>query len=177
MTMLKEQAVEYKDQSMPDEIRLIRKLLRTQDEEARRQQLVEAFKPREKILMPDGSESKTQVVNGRKFVQALRELIAKFGNVDEKFLDRVNMIAEESEAVAQELFGLKDDTDIKQLQEDAFNKRSISVWELESIEEGYEQSGGKAPWHFPSRAGWDEDGNMVIGGGSLKKSGDDGVVW
>ncbi len=42
----------------------------------------------------------------------------------------------------------------------------------------YEASGQKAPWMFPSRAGWDEEGNMVIGGGSLKKTpGKDGIVW
>jgi hypothetical protein len=29
MTMLRDKAVDYKDQSMPEEIRLIRKLLRT----------------------------------------------------------------------------------------------------------------------------------------------------
>jgi len=178
MTMLKDKAVEYKDASMPDEIRLIRKLLRTQDKDARRQMLTEAFKPREKYILPDGTESKQQVINGRRFVTALRDLIANFGNVDDKFLDRVNMIAEESESVASEIFGLNENRDVKKLQEDAFHKRSISVWELESIEEGYEASGQQAPWMGESRAGWDEDGNMVIGGGSLKKkSGDDGIVW
>ena len=50
MQMLRDKAVDYKDQSMPEEIRLIRKLLRTDDEEARRKMLVEAFKPRWSVL-------------------------------------------------------------------------------------------------------------------------------
>eukprot|EP00286_Rhodomonas_abbreviata_P016837 CAMPEP_0181318428 /NCGR_PEP_ID=MMETSP1101-20121128/16999_1 /TAXON_ID=46948 /ORGANISM="Rhodomonas abbreviata, Strain Caron Lab Isolate" /LENGTH=433 /DNA_ID=CAMNT_0023425893 /DNA_START=374 /DNA_END=1675 /DNA_ORIENTATION=+ len=181
MTMLKDKAVEFKDQSMPDEIRLIRRLLRTQDKDARKEQLVDAFKPRERIELPDGSTTKPQTVNGRRFVEALRDLITKFGNVDSAFLERIDMIAQESEDVASELFGLKDNVDVNKLQDEAFHKRSISVWELESIEEGYEQSGQKAPWHFPSKAGWDEDGNMVIGGSSLKKNagnaGDSNIIF
>jgi hypothetical protein len=38
----------------------------------------------------------------------------------------------------------------------------------------------QAPWQYPSRAGWDENGNMVIGGDSFKKNkGDDDskVIW
>jgi hypothetical protein len=35
----------------------------------------------------------------------------------------------------------------------------------------------QAPWNKPGRGGWDEDGNMVIGGTAFKKGGDaDGKV-
>ena len=159
---------------MPEEIRLIRKLLRTDDEEARRKMLVEAFKPRdENLVNPDGSARKKQAVSGKQFVTALRTLIADFGNVDEKFLAKVDKIAKESEAVASELFNVQQDMDVKELQDEAFHKRSISVWELESLEEQYERSGLEAPWQGESRGGWDKDGNMIIGGNEIKKQGKD----
>lgn len=174
MQMLRDKAVDYKDQSMPEEIRLIRKLLRTDDEEARRKMLVEAFKPRdENLVNPDGSARKKQAVSGKQFVTALRTLIADFGNVDERFLAKVDKIAKESEAVASELFNVQQDMDVKELQDEAFHKRSISVWELESLEEQYERSGLEAPWQGESRGGWDKDGNMIIGGNEIKKQGKD----
>lgn len=175
MTMLRDKCVDYKDQSMPEEVRLIRKLLRTEDEAARRVMLTEAFKPRDDLLNPDGSNKKKQVVSGKQFVMALRKLISEFGNVDEKFLARVDMIAKESEAVASELFNVNQDMDIQSMQDEAFHKRSISVWELESLEEQYERSGIEAPWQGESRGGWDKDGNMIIGGNEIKKIGKDGA--
>ena len=122
---------------------------------------------------PDGSARKKQAVSGKQFVTALRTLIADFGNVDEKFLAKVDKIAKESEAVASELFNVQQDMDVKELQDEAFHKRSISVWELESLEEQYERSGLEAPWHGESRGGWDKDGNMIIGGNEIKKQGKD----
>jgi len=170
MTMLKEKALEYKDSSLPDEIRLIRQLLRTDDVDARETLMTEAFRPKEKMIMPDGTDSKIQSVSGKKFVNALRDMIEKYGNVEDKFLQKINMIAAESEKVASELFGLEK-KDIGDLQDEAFNKRSISVWELESLEESYDRQGTEVPWHQAGKGGWDEDGNMVIGGTSFQKGG------
>lgn len=171
MTMLRDKAVDYKDQSMPEEIRLIRKLLRTDDEAARKAMLTDAFKPRDDVLNPDGSQRRKQNVSGKAFVTALRTLISDFGNVDASFLAKVDMIAKESEAVASALFNVSDDMDVRELQDEAFHKRSISVWELESLEEQYERSGMEAPWQGESRGGWDKDGNMIIGGNEIKKQG------
>jgi len=106
MSKLKEKAIEFKDASLPEEIRLIRQLLRTDDEDARKTLMVEAFQPRERMLLADGTESKPQNVNGRRFVSALRDMIEKYGNVEDKFLTKINLIARESEKVASELFGL-----------------------------------------------------------------------
>jgi hypothetical protein len=89
LSSLREAAIEYKDESMPAEIRLIRKLLRTDDKDARRQLFVEAFTPKDKMYNEDGMELPNQGVDGRRFVQALRGLIQDFGNVDKKFLDQV----------------------------------------------------------------------------------------
>ena len=41
-----------------------------------------------------------QAVSGKQFVIALRKLIGDFGNVDDKFLGRIDLIAQESEAVS-----------------------------------------------------------------------------
>ena len=78
MSKLKEKAIEFKDASLPEEIRLIRQLLRTDDEDARKTLMVEAFQPRERMLLADGTESKPQNVNGRRFVSALRDIIEKY---------------------------------------------------------------------------------------------------
>jgi len=91
LSSLREAAIEYKDESMPAEIRLIRKLLRTDDKDARRQLFVEAFTPKDKMYNEDGMELPNQGVDGRRFVQALRGLIQDFGNVDKKFLDQVGL--------------------------------------------------------------------------------------
>eukprot|EP00960_Hanusia_phi_P062625 765216-Hanusia_phi.AAC.1 len=133
--MLKDKAIEYKDASMPDEIRLIRKLMRTEDPEARKAQLIEAFKPREKVFNPDGTERKSQQVNGKRFVNALRDLIANYGNVDDKFLKQIDKIAKEGEQVVTEIYGLNEAKDVQALQNEAFHKRTVSVWELEALEE------------------------------------------
>jgi len=171
MTMLKDKCVDYKDQSMPDEIRLIRRLMRTEDPAARKVMLTDAFKPNDEFLNPDGSNRKKQAVSGRQFVIALRKLIGDYGNVEEAFLAKIDLIAKESEAVASEIFNVNNDMDIKEMQDEAFHKRSISVWELESLEEQYERSGIEAPWQGESRGGWDKDGNMIIGGNEIKKKG------
>jgi len=170
MTMLRERAMEFKDQSMPDEVRVIRQLLRTDGEAARRAILAEAFKPREAVFMADGKKTKTQAVDGRKFVKALATLMEKFGNVDDKFMDKLQSIAREAQAVATELFGTGE-RDVKSRQDDAWSKGAVSVWDLESLEETYETTGDQPPWYKPSSGGWDENGNMVIGGDNFKKKG------
>jgi hypothetical protein len=124
---------------------------------------------------------KTQNVDGRRFVQALRQLISSFGNVDNKFLEKVDTIAKESEIAARDIFGLEE-KDISTLQKEAFHQRSVSVWDLEALEEAYVKTGEKAPWQYPSRAGWDENGNMVIGGTAFQKEGKSSkegpqVIW
>lgn len=62
-------------------------------------------------------ELPNQSVDGRRFVQALRGLITDFGNVDQKFLDKVNAIAKESELAARDIFGLQE-KDISTLQKE-----------------------------------------------------------
>jgi hypothetical protein len=89
--------------------------------------LTEAFKPRDNLLNPDGSAKRKQNVSGKAFVTAMRTLISDFGNVDPGFLAKVDQIAKESEAVASALFNVNEDMDVRELQDEAFHKRSISV--------------------------------------------------
>ena len=76
---------------------------------------------------PDGSAKRKQNVSGKAFVTAMRTLISDFGNVDPGFLAKVDQIAKESEAVASALFNVNEDMDVRELQDEAFHKRSISV--------------------------------------------------
>ncbi|EKX49946.1 hypothetical protein GUITHDRAFT_135633 [Guillardia theta CCMP2712] len=191
MTMLKDKAIEYKDASMPDEIRLIRKLMRTEDPEVSYPLSEYATKEDEpgkessirgSLQTPrKGTERKSQQVNGKRFVNALRDLIANYGNVDEKFLKQIDKIAKEGEQVVTEIYGLNEAKDVQALQNEAFHKRTVSVWELEALEESFEASGQNAPWRGESRGGWDKDGNLIIGGNELKKKGkdggDSGIIW
>lgn len=55
-----------------------------------------------------GTEKPKQCVDGRRFVQSLRTLINDYGNIDDKFLNKVDAIAKESEIAARDIFGLEE---------------------------------------------------------------------
>lgn len=101
-------------------------------------------------------------VDGKEFVTTISKLILNFGNMKEDFQQKIRMIAEESEEIAREMCGLKD-KDVKQLQDEALSKRTISVFELEQIEMQSELSGGQAPWDKSENpAGFDDQGKRLI---------------
>jgi hypothetical protein len=167
MSSLLEHASFLKDARLAPEVRLIRSLIRTKDSETRMALLTTALKPNTGILLADGKTKTTGVrVNGKKFVVALRELIEKYSNIEEGFAKLLNDIGEESEAVARQLFDMEE-KDVRDLQREAFNKRSVSVWDLEKIEMQEELEGRSAGWEGrlgDMPAGFDQDGNMRIGG-------------
>lgn len=157
-------ANEIKDRKLPAEIRLVRKLLRADGQKARVALLMEALTPGKKVAMVGGGMSAGVRVDGKQFVEALRELIAKYGNVDKAFVKRLIEIGEESEAVARKIYGIED-KDVKELQEEAFHKRRVSVWDLENVEISEEAQGRKAGWegslgYIPP--GFNEEGKMTI---------------
>ena len=57
------------------------------------------------------------------------------------------MLAKESELAARDIFGLQE-KDISTLQQEAFDQRSVSVWDLEQLEEAYVESGQKVRKSF-----------------------------
>lgn len=164
MKMLLGHCAKVQEIGLDPEIRLIRSLLRTDDSEARIQLLTEGLKPRRTVALIDGDSTPNVKVDGKKFVAALRKLIEEFGNVDEKFVLKLSEIGDESETVARKLFDMED-KDVGDLQDEAFHKRSVSIWDLERIEVEEELEGRKAGWEgrlgeIP--AGFDADGKMEI---------------
>ncbi|KAK1858100.1 hypothetical protein I4F81_000713 [Pyropia yezoensis] len=162
LSRLQTRAAELKDGRAPPEVALVRKLLRTPELDERRALLTAALTPRKKIALADGSSSSGVVVDGKKLVTALRRLVEEFGNVDAAIIERVDALGLEAEAVAREIYGLEG-KDVGQLQDEAFHKRSVSVWDLEQVEIQSEMEGREAPWAGANRLpGFDEEGRMQL---------------
>ena len=162
--MVLDHASAVQELGLDPEIKLIRSLLRTEDKAARVEMLMEGLKPRGTVTNMDGSATQGVKVDGKKFVTALRKLIEEFGNVDEKFVLRLSAIGEESETVARKLFDMEG-KDVKDLQDEAFHKRSVSIWDLERIEMEEQLQGREAAWEgrlgsIPE--GFDEHGKMEV---------------
>lgn len=164
LKMASEYATSARDITVDPEIRLIRSLLRTEDEDARIEILTESLKPRGSVTNVDGTATAGVKVDGKKFVVALRKLIEEFGNVDEKFVSKLSKIGEESEAVARKIMDMEG-KDVQDLQNEAFHKRTVSVWDLERIEMEEKVKGSKAGWEGKLGSipeGFSEDGKMTI---------------
>ena len=159
----KEQAAAFVDEAFKDkELRLARQLLRTDDEEKRRQILFTVLSPKEKVYLPEGpdEDQPRMEIDPRRFLQILRELIAQFGNVDEKIVARCREISEQAEAVAREILDLVG-KDVKSLQDESW-MRTLSVYELERMEVQAEMEGRKMPWQQSRPQGFDEHGRREL---------------
>lgn len=162
--MVLDHASSVKEVGLEPEIKLIRSLLRTEDAAARVEMLTKSLKPRGTVTNMDGSATSGVNVDGKKLVTALRKLIEEFGNVDETFVLKLSAIGAESEAVARKLFDMEG-KDVKDLQDEAFHKRSVSVWDLERIEMEEQVQGREAAWEGRLGAipdGFDDQGKMQI---------------
>ena len=73
----------------------------------------------------------------------------RFGNVDEQFdtgfVKKLEVISDEAEAVALELAGGKE-LSAKEAQDLAWNRQTVSVWDLEQVENEAAQDGNFAVW-------------------------------
>lgn len=160
----REQAGAILDESVADrERKLIRALLRTHDADKRRQMLFAALSPKQQIFLPDG-ERKSEgglEIDGKRFVQLLRELIEKFGNVDERIVAQCIAVGEQAEEVAREIFDLTG-KDARALQDEAFHTRSMSVFDLEQMEVQARIKGQRMPWEDAGALGFGEDGRKPM---------------
>lgn len=159
-------ATNIKDQEVDPEIRLIRRLLRTQDEETRIQMLTDAITPEASVELVDGSKTTGLKLDGKKFVASLRKLIEEYGQIDESFVLKLSKIGEESEQVARKVFDMED-KDIADYQDEAFHKRSVSIWDLEEYEHQETMEGRTAPWegqmgNIPEKMGFGPDGKLSV---------------
>merc|ERR1719258_283302 len=119
------------------EKRLLRALLRTDDDETKKTILQRAFEPKEGLALSfvedygKDAAKKTQEgpeVDPTKFIAACQQLIADFGNIDdngEPLMVRINQIAAIAETVATELYG--DVTSAREQQDLMWNEATTSV--------------------------------------------------
>lgn len=157
MSGLKARVQSELDVKLPPAPKLLRRLLRMDDKDARVNLLKEKMRPKavSKVVIAS-AEGKEQEqsdpkpdVPPREFAEAIKEIKMRFGNVDENydtgFVKKLETIAEEAEAVALELAGGKE-LSSRQQQDMMWDRGSVSVWDLEQVEEEAHQDGNYAMW-------------------------------
>lgn len=188
MKRLRLRAVEEKDkQASSKEIALIRKLLRADDAQTREDILVEAFTPRENLLVPGTAENAAKAMDGEipeqeqpmpdvpppDFINACKAVMLNFGNLsydDERgdLASRIKQIASEAEVVATRIYG--QGMTLRDQQDRAWKEQTTSIFDLEKMELEAEANGETAPWANPNDdgdmllPGFDAQGKMQIGG-------------
>ena len=157
MSKLQERVKTELDQKLPAPIALLRRLMRMDDPMAREGLLREKMAPKtvSKIVLTDSQgkaeepEDTAPEVSPRDVSAAILEIKSRFGNVDEAydtgFVQKLEQIANEAEAVALDLAGGKE-LSSKQQQDLMWERGTVSVWDLEQIEEEAHQDGNFAVW-------------------------------
>lgn len=153
------------DEKLPEEQALLRRLLRMDSKVARLGLLKEKFSPKtiSKVLIAENVDDKgeekdlTPDVDPRDFAKALTDLKMRFGNVDEVydtgFMGKVEMISEEAEEIALELAGGRE-ISAKEQQDMMWDSGTVSVWDLEAMEQDAEQN-DQVPV-------WSDEGQQII---------------
>jgi hypothetical protein len=185
MRKLKNRAMDEKDkQAQTKEIRLLRKLLRAPDAQAREDLLTDAFTPKEVFIVPGTMENAQKAADGEQpdqekplpdvpppdFINACKAVLLNFGNLDDGQGDmssRIKQIASEAEVVATRIYG-KGMTKREQ-QDRMWKEETTSIFDLERMEIEAESMGEKAPWATKDAndeilPGFDADGKMQVGG-------------
>lgn len=166
LSTLKDRAESELDFKAEPELKLVRQLLRTTDSDARKRLITTALTPKTSLIMTiNNQEPDTKPeVDSTKLAVVLGDLIEKFGNIkdeDAEFQKKVLVIARECEAVARELGG---DMTVRDQQDHMWNKASVSVFDLENLEEEAKSRGEKMAWEGDqeSRLQGFEDGTKLI---------------
>jgi len=188
MRKLASRATEEKDKnSSTKEVRLLRKLLRTEDVNERAALITDAFTPRETIMVEGTFENTQKAMEGEAmdeqkpepdvpppdFINACKAVLLNFGNLavdeanqDENLAAKVKQIAAEAEVVATQIYG--QGMDVREQQDRAWAEETTSIFDLEQLEIEAEQRGEEVPWANPDMQdivpGFDADGKMSIGG-------------
>jgi len=188
MKKLRLRAAEEKDKQVSSkEIRLIRKLLRTDEGSEREKILEDAFTPRENLLVAGTTENAMKAMDGEQpeqekalpdvpppdFINACKAVLLNFGNLqydDERgdLESRIKQIASEAEVVATRIYG--QGMTAREQQDRAWADQTTSIFDLETMELEAEARGEHAPWTNPDAddemflPGFDGQGKMKIGG-------------
>lgn len=185
MMKLHARAQEEKDKyTASKEIKLLRKLLRAPDSDARIELLEEAFQPRDALIVPGTMENAMKAADGEApeqkkpepdvsppdFINACKALLINFGNLSDQSGDvatKVKEIASEAEIVATRIYGTG--MTLEEQQDRAWKEQTTSIFDLERMEIQAEQMGESAPWTNPNEddilPGFDSEGRMKVGGG------------
>jgi len=157
MTKLQQRVQTELDAKLSPPVALLRQLLRMDDALAREALLREKMAPKKVsniVLTTDtGAEQEpektTPDVPPKAVAEAIAEMKSRFGNVDENydtgFVQRLEQIADEAETVALDLAGGKEMSS-KQQQDMMWERGTVSVWDLEAVEEEAHQDGNFAMW-------------------------------
>jgi len=164
LTMLKDRVRVELDKKVSPETALIRELLRMEDPDARRSLLKQKMarkKESSNLILAGMSKEEEEAakstepdITPRALAAALTELKARFGNVDENdtgLVKKLDLIAAESEAAALELAEGKE-ISAKQAQDMMWEQQTVSVWDLEQVEEEAHQDGNFAVWEEEAQA-------------------------
>lgn len=187
MTKLRKRAMAEKDkQSASKEIKLLRQLLREDDQNKREELLTDAFTPKEALIVPGTAANAAKAIDGEApedekpmpevpppdFINCCKAVLLNFGNlnIDEERGDlsvQIRQIASEAEVVATRIYG-KGMT-AKEQQDRAWSEQTTSIFDLETLEIEAERRGETAPWANPNGGdelvpGFGPDGKMTIGG-------------
>lgn len=192
MDRLRKRALDEKDKQMDSkEIRLLRKLLRTDNISEREKLLEDAFTPNEGLIVAGTIENLQKASTGEvptsgqpmpdvpppDFINACKAVLLNFGNLgynDDSsnnnkgdLASQIRQLASEAEVVATRIYG-KGMT-LREQQDRAWSEQTTSIWDLEKLELEAERSGEVAPWSNPNNddifmPGFDKDGRMQIGG-------------
>ena len=97
----------------------------------------------------DEEQDSEAEVPARVMAETIKDMKFRFGNVDEQFdtgfVKKLEVISDEAEAVALELAGGKE-LSAKEAQDLAWNRQTVSVWDLEQVENEAAQDGNFAVW-------------------------------
>lgn len=144
------------DKSVAPPVRLFRQLLREDDLEKRRELLKEKLAPKKGTNVLIAGEDKKDSIQDRKpeveskdLFEVLEQIKSRFGNVDENydsgFVQRVEDIIDDAEAVTKILSGGKIPTREERL-DYAHNVERVSIWDLAAMEEEAHEQGKMAVW-------------------------------
>ena len=158
LSKLKDRVRDELDTKQTPTIAFLRQLFRIDSKPTRLRMLKEKLSPKtatnvvlvssedggkeeEKDLRPD--------VDPRELAAALADIKLRFGNVDENydtgFVARLNEVANEAEEVTLDLAGGKELT-ARDQQDMAWEKQTVSVWDLGAVEDQAREEGGYAMW-------------------------------
>eukprot|EP01039_Chlorochromonas_danica_P011712 gene11712-13148_t len=134
-----------KERQLPEEQKLLRKLLKVDKSEERKGLLFDAFKPSKVPTMEGEWVEKPPLITPPVFINMVRSFIENFGNVDSMdIMGRAKVIIDEAQVVATDLYG--EGMTPREQQKFMFEKNTISVWDLAKLEEEALMSGQEVPW-------------------------------